>query len=88
MKGNDDQFSEEEIARRRDEAIRRALRTPPTPFKKMVGKTERAKTQRHKTLHGQDVAPSRPHCESRRRTLIVAARRLLYARSVTENPFQ
>jgi hypothetical protein len=33
-----DQYSPEETARRRDEAIRRALNAPPTPQKEMVGK--------------------------------------------------
>jgi hypothetical protein len=37
-KGHDDQYSPEETARRADEAIRRALNTPPTPQKEMVGK--------------------------------------------------
>ena len=34
----DDEYSPEETARRRDEAIRRALNTPPTPHKEMIGK--------------------------------------------------
>lgn len=42
----DDEYSNEETARRRDDAIRRALNTPPKPQKEMVGKTERAKAQR------------------------------------------
>jgi hypothetical protein len=33
-----DQYPPAETARRRDEAIRRALNTPPTPQKEMVGK--------------------------------------------------
>lgn len=37
-KTNGDQYSPEETARRRDDAIRRALNTPPTPHKEMVGK--------------------------------------------------
>lgn len=40
------EFSEEGIARRRDAAIRRALNTPHTPTKELIGKTERAKSQR------------------------------------------
>jgi hypothetical protein len=35
-------LSEEEIARRRDDAIRRALNTPPKTLKDYVGKSERA----------------------------------------------
>jgi hypothetical protein len=40
-----DGHSEREIARRRDEAIRRALNTPPKPHKESVGKSERASVQ-------------------------------------------
>jgi hypothetical protein len=36
------EFSDEEITRRRDDAIRRALITPPKPLKEYVGKSERA----------------------------------------------
>ena len=36
---DDEPLAEEEIARRRDEAIRRALNTPPTPQREMIGKT-------------------------------------------------
>jgi hypothetical protein len=39
---SDKEFTEEEIARRRDDAIRRALNTPPKPLKAYVGKSERA----------------------------------------------
>ncbi len=45
LKGNTE-YSEAEIARRRDEAIRRALNTPPKPLKEYVGKSERALAQR------------------------------------------
>jgi hypothetical protein len=37
----DDQYSPEETARRRDEAIRRALNTPPKPQKEISGKSGR-----------------------------------------------
>jgi hypothetical protein len=40
------EFSDEEIARRRDDAIRRALNTAPKPLKEIVGKSERAIAQR------------------------------------------
>jgi hypothetical protein len=36
----------DETERRRDAAIRRALNTPPTPTKKLVGTTERAQEMR------------------------------------------
>jgi hypothetical protein len=42
----DHDYSEEEIAKRRDEAIRRAMNTPPKPLKEFVGKSERAIAQR------------------------------------------
>jgi hypothetical protein len=41
-----EEFSDEEIARRRDDAIRRAMNTPPKPLKAYVGKSERAIAQR------------------------------------------
>jgi hypothetical protein len=38
---DDEQYSPEETARRRDEAIRRALNTPPKPQSEIAGKTGR-----------------------------------------------
>lgn len=39
-----DALSEQEIVRRRDEAVRRALNTPPKPYKESkVGKVGKAK---------------------------------------------
>jgi hypothetical protein len=46
MAKNLDEFHPEEIARRRDDAIQRALNTPHKPTKELIGKTERAKAQR------------------------------------------
>jgi hypothetical protein len=40
-KNQNDDLSEEEIVRRRDEAIRRALNTPPKPQKEIAGKSGR-----------------------------------------------
>ena len=40
------EYSDEEIAKRRDAAIRRALNTPHRPTRELIGKTERAKAQR------------------------------------------
>lgn len=48
MKNGDADYTEEEIARRRDEAIGRALDTPPKPLKEIAGKNERAQGQ-HKS---------------------------------------
>jgi hypothetical protein len=45
-KETDDQFNDDETARRRDAAIRRALNTPPKPLKEIVGKSKRAIAQR------------------------------------------
>jgi hypothetical protein len=47
---DDDQYSDEETERRATEALRRALTTPPKPQKEMVGKTERAKAGRKRTV--------------------------------------
>jgi hypothetical protein len=43
---SDIRYTDEEIARRRDDAIRRALNTPPKPLKEFVGKSKRAIAQR------------------------------------------
>jgi hypothetical protein len=45
----DDQYGPEETVRRRDEAIRRALNTPPKPQKDMVGKSGRPPRKRAAT---------------------------------------
>jgi hypothetical protein len=42
----DDQYTPEETARRRDEAIRRALNTPPKPQKEIAGKSGRSPRKR------------------------------------------
>jgi hypothetical protein len=39
-------LSDEEIAHRMETGIRRALATPPSPTKELIGKTERARIQR------------------------------------------
>jgi hypothetical protein len=54
----DDHYTEEETARRRDDAIRRALNTPPKPLKEFVGKSERAKAQLESRL--RKAAQSKP----------------------------
>jgi hypothetical protein len=41
-----DEYSDEETARRRDEAIRRALNTPPKPQKEIAGKSGRPPRKR------------------------------------------
>jgi hypothetical protein len=41
MTKSHDEYSPEETALRRDEAIRRALNTPPKPQKEIVGKGRR-----------------------------------------------
>jgi hypothetical protein len=46
IKDSGSQFSDEETVRRRDEAIRRALNTPPKPHKESGGKSEDAKARR------------------------------------------
>lgn len=51
---NDDNYTPEEIARRRDEAIRRALNTPPKPNSAYVGKGERAEIARKSRVEKGD----------------------------------
>src|ERR1700724_2513216 len=43
---SDEQYSPEETARRRDEAIRRALNTPPKPQKEIAGRSGRPPRKR------------------------------------------
>jgi hypothetical protein len=50
MTDEDDQYSPEETARRRDEAIRRALDTPPKPQKEIIGKSWKAVAQTAATI--------------------------------------
>ena len=58
-KSSEDQlYSENETALRRDDAIRRALNTPPKPHKEMIAKGERAKTQRKSRV--KKAAQSKP----------------------------
>lgn len=45
-RNTDPEFTDEEIERRMNHGIRRALSTPPKPTKELIGKTERAKIQR------------------------------------------
>ena len=42
----EDRLSDDEIAARMSKAIHRALNTPPKPTRELVGKTERAQSQR------------------------------------------
>jgi hypothetical protein len=42
-------YSPEETARRRDDAIRRALNTPPTPHREMVGKAGARASPKHRS---------------------------------------
>jgi hypothetical protein len=56
---DDEKYSPEETARRADAAIRRALNTPPTPQKEMVGSVGnpnrgRPKRQSRPVDKGQD----------------------------------
>jgi hypothetical protein len=44
------EYDEQSIARRRDDAIRRALNTPPKPLKEYVGKSKRAIAQRKRRI--------------------------------------
>jgi hypothetical protein len=55
---NTELYSEQEIARRMNDAVRRALITPPTPAKELVGKSERAIAQRESRV--RKAAQSKP----------------------------
>jgi hypothetical protein len=46
MERSDEEYSPEETVRRRDEAIRRALNTPPKPQKEIAGKSGRPSRKR------------------------------------------
>jgi hypothetical protein len=50
MTTEDERYSEEETARRRDDAIRRALNTPPKPQRELVGKRPSPRRQPIKTV--------------------------------------
>jgi hypothetical protein len=50
MNDNNGTFNEEETAHRRDQAIRRALNTPPKPHSKIVGKNARLSDKRKSTI--------------------------------------
>jgi hypothetical protein len=52
-------LTESEIAARMDSAVRRALNTPPTPTKELVGKTERAHSQRESRALRRKRAPQK-----------------------------
>jgi hypothetical protein len=43
---SDNELSPEDVVARMNNAVRRALNTPPTPAKEIVGKSERAIAQR------------------------------------------
>jgi hypothetical protein len=55
---SNDELAPDEIARRRDDAIRRALNMPPKPLKEFVGKSERAIAQRKNRI--RKAAQSKP----------------------------
>jgi hypothetical protein len=56
-----DTLGDDEIARRMNDGIRRALNTPPTPTKGLVGKTERAQSQREsRAIRARRSKPKAP----------------------------
>jgi hypothetical protein len=56
MSDEKDELDTEEIARRMNNAVRRALSTPPTPTKELIGKSERALAQRESRVRKKDSA--------------------------------
>jgi hypothetical protein len=60
MKQSND-VTEAEIEHRMETGIRRALNTPPTPARELVGKTERAQSQREsRALRARLTKPKSP----------------------------
>jgi hypothetical protein len=56
-----DDLTDDEIERRMNAAVRRALTTPPTPTKDLVGKTERAQSQREsRAIRARRTKPIAP----------------------------
>ena len=51
---SDDHYNPEETARRRDEAIQRALSTPPKPLKEFVGKSVRPPATKRRQKRVED----------------------------------
>jgi hypothetical protein len=58
MVGDDDPLSDQKVEARMNAAVRRALNTPPTPAKELVGKSERAIAQRESRI--RKAARSKP----------------------------
>jgi hypothetical protein len=57
----DDQLGEDEIQRRMEAGIRRALSTPPKPTSEIVGKSERAAQMRESRVRkASRVTPKSP----------------------------
>jgi hypothetical protein len=57
----DEALSDSEIETRMNAAVRRALNTPPSPTKELVGKTERAQSQREsRAIRNRRVKPEGP----------------------------
>jgi len=57
----EDEYSAEEIKRRMNAGVRRALGTPPLPTKELVGKTERAQSQREsRAIRARRTKPKSP----------------------------
>ena len=50
--GEEQELSDEEITTRMKTAVRRALNTPPTPTKELIGKSERAIARRESRVRG------------------------------------
>jgi hypothetical protein len=53
-----DDLTEEEIAERMNQAVRRALNTPPTPIKELIGKSERAIARRESRVRRKEKPKS------------------------------
>lgn len=55
---SEEKLSPDEIEQRMNAAMRRALNTPPKPTKELIGKSERAKSQREtKAIRANQAKP-------------------------------
>lgn len=58
---SNDELRPDEVVLRMDKAVKRALNTPRLPTKELIGKTERAQSQREtKTVRARQKKPKAP----------------------------
>jgi hypothetical protein len=61
MSKKSETLDSDEIKRRMNAGVRRALNTPPSPTKELIGKTERAQSQREsREIRARRAKPKEP----------------------------